>query len=264
MNVLISNSLGKKRMSRKELESLGGTLSHCAHVVRGGRIFCKSVYSLYRTMVTQNKRFIEIPDWVKADLRWWHRLSFHFNGVCKIVKFAHEHAMVSDASFKGFGVYMGRDWCAGTWDENDFILLSSDCNHIVSKPISEFVDFGNINVLELWPILVGIKRWASVLRDKRVVVYTDNTQVLFMMLNGKSSNTTCMHWIRELFWVCAIFNIEISPKYINTVNNLVADTLSRLPYANVSGKLENLLTGSNLCCLSTLFVNYRTRPKRTD
>ena len=254
---LLSSAIACKRISRKELESLGGSLSHCSHVVRGGKVFCRSVYSLYRTMVSQNKRFISVPNWVKADLLWWFKLSKHFNGVSKIVKVCYEQAMVSDSSFKGFGVYLGNDWCAGTWHDDDCILLSSPCNHVVSKPLGEPFDSTNINVLELWPVLVGLKRWAHLLRDKSIIVFTDNTQVLFMLLNGKSSNATCMQWIREIFWVCSLYNIELKPKYINTKNNLVADTLSRLPYHRVGDNVENLLSGSGLCCLKLLFKNYR-------
>ena len=260
---ILDIALARKRISKKELESLGGSLSHCSHVVRGGKVFCKGVYSLYKIMVQQNKKFIKLPDWVKADLSWWKRLCTMFNGKSKLVKDSHDVPMVSDASFKGFGVYLGTDWCAGTWDDNDHILLSSDCNHIVTKPLADDVEFDNINVLEFWPILIGIKRWASVLRDKNVVVYTDNTQVMFMLLNGRSSNVNCMRWIRELFWTCAIYNIEITPKYINTDSNVIADTLSRIPYSQVSSKLEKLIGDSKLCCLNLLFENYRDRPARS-
>ena len=144
--------------------------------------------------------------------------------------------IVSDSSLKGFGVYMGTDWCAGPWDDVDYILLSSPCNHVVSRPLCESFDSGNINVLEFWPILVGVKRWAHLLRDRKTVVYTDNTQVMYMLLNGRSSNVTCMQWIRELFWICAIYNIELEPKYIDTKSNIVADTLSRIPYGSISSK----------------------------
>ena len=214
---LVSNALSQKRISKKELESLGGSLSHCSHVVKGGRVFCKGVYSLYRSMIAQGKRFINIPDWVKADLRWWDRLCSYFNGICKMVKFVHEHAMVSDASFKG---YMASDWCAGVWDLEDNIPLTSVCNHVAPPPFAVNLSEESINVLELWPVLVGVKRWSHLLRNRSVVIFTDNTQVLFMLLNGKSSNVICMQWIRELFWICAIFNIniivrgEISARYL--------------------------------------------------
>ena len=256
---LLDYVLSLKRVSKKDLESLGGTLSHCSQVVKGGKIFSKSIYTLYKHMVFSNKKYVVLPEWVRADLTWWKKLSVIFNGSSKIVKISHEEAIVSDSSMKGFGVYMGSDWCAGTWHDCDTIVLDSPCNHVVSKPVIDVVDFNNINVLELWPVLVGIKRWSHRIRDKNVVVFTDNTQVMFMLLNGKSSNITCMQWIRELFWTCAIYNIEITPKYICTESNLVADTLSRVPYENVNSKLPSLLHGSNLCCLNLLFENYREK-----
>ena len=257
-------AINRKRISRKELESLGGLLSHCSHVVQGGKIFCRSVYSLYKSMINQNKRFINVPEWVKVDLQWWLRLSVMFNGTSKMVKDCYYLPMVSDSSFKGFGVYLGHDWCAGTWHEGDVINLTSSCGHVCFKPQVDEFDDKNINVLELWPILIGLKRWAPVLRNMSLIVYTDNTQVLFMLLNGKSSNVTCMHWIRELFWTCAFYNIDLIPKYINTKHNLVADTLSRIPYANVASRLTELLRGSNLCCLKLLFDNYRESQQEVE
>ena len=171
------------------------------------------VYSLYKSMVSQNRRFASVPDWVRADLKWWLNLSVLFNGISKMVRSCYHHAMVSDSSLKGFGVYLGSDWCAGTWHIQDVVNLVTDCNYVGSKPLVDKFDDKNINVLELWPILVGIKCWAPMLQNLSLIVFTDNTQVLFMLLNGKSSNVTCMHWIRELFWTCAFYNIEIIPKY---------------------------------------------------
>ena len=53
-----------------------------------------------------------------------------------------------------------------------------------------------------------------------------------MVRKGTSSNKTCMQWLREIFWICKIYQIRLVPYYINTKNNLVADTLSRLFYIN--------------------------------
>ena len=41
---LLNIAVARKRISRKELESLGGLLSHCSHVVQGGKIFCRCVF----------------------------------------------------------------------------------------------------------------------------------------------------------------------------------------------------------------------------
>ena len=67
------------------------------------------------------------------------------------------------------------------------------------RPVLDKFDVGNINELELWPIVVGLKSWKHVLRDKRLLVFTDNTQVMHRLRNSSSSNLACRRWLKELF-----------------------------------------------------------------
>ena len=260
LRALLDMYVSRDKITKKDLESLGGLLSHCAHLVRGGKTFCRRLYNLYKELCGRNLRKVRIPPEVKSDLNWWRVFCVSFNGVSQINNVDYCFPMVSDASFKGFGVYLDDDWVAGNWSEHPMIELKSHCDHIGSSPVVErdFVDFRNINVLELWPIVVGLKRWAQKLRNKTLTLFTDNTQVMHMLIKGSSTNPICMSWIREIYWVCVFNNIELRPKYINTHNNLVADTLSRLEYFSCAAEIEKLLGGSNLCCLSDLLVNYRS------
>ena len=258
LNELLVNHLKREKISKFDLESLGGLLAHCSHVVRGGKIFCKRIYSLYKELLRKNRKSIRLPSDVKADIRWWSSFCRCFNGVAKINNILHVSPMVSDSSFKGFGVYLGEDWLAGMWEASDFWALNTKCNHIISGLPQEVEGMTpNINVYELWPIVLGLKRWAPILRDRSVLVFTDNTQVMYMLSSGKSSNVTCMAWLREIFWICIIHNIEIWPRYINTNCNLVADTLSRIPYFKSGKELANKIGGSSLCCSEMLFDGYR-------
>ena len=254
---LLKSHLYRKRISKKDLESIAGLLSHCSQLVKGGRIFCKSTYELYKVLVTSNKRYINLSENVVTDFNWWLRLFPFFNGTVKMWNPEFEYPMISDSSMRGFGVYLDSDWVAGTWLDTDHISLHSECNHIGFRPVWDRFDHSNINELELWPIVVGLKRWLDLFRDRNVHVFTDNTQVMFMLINGVSSNPTCRQWLKEIFWLCAIYNIKLSPKYVSTKSNLVADTLSRLPYFKSESDLVDLLNGSNLCCLSELFMAYR-------
>ena len=253
----------KNRVSKKDLECLGGLLSHCAHVVKGGKFFCKNVYKLYKEMVNRNLRYVNLNVEVKNDLRWWKRLCKFFNGSMRIVEQPFAFPMVSDSSLKGFAVYLNDDWVAGVWDDKDFINIVSSCCHVASKPLLDKFEKDNINVLELWPIVVGLKRWAYLFKNKSLDVVTDNTQVMFMLLNGGSINKCCCNWIREIFWITAIYNIKLVPKYINTKSNLVADTLSRMMYPETSSKIVELLNGSNLCCIDLLFGSSRASQRES-
>ena len=256
---LLSKYMSMEKVTKLDLESLCGLLAHCSHVVRGGKIFCKRLYNLYKTLLHKNKKSIRIPSEARSDIKWWRSFCKVFNGIAKINNVLYEYPMVSDSSFKGYAVYLGVDWVAGCWDEKDSYSLDTECNHLIFDNPNAIRDTDpNINVLELWPIVIGLKRWAVQLKNKSVFVFTDNTQVLHMLTNGKSSNRICMSWIREIFWICIIYNIELILKYVNTNCNLVADTLSRLPYFKNGDEIARKIGGSDLCCIELLFGNYRS------
>ena len=259
LNSFLDKYVDSDRISKKDLESLGGLLSHCASLVRGGKTFCRRLYNLYKEICNRGSKNIGIPLVVKSDLQWWRVFCRTFNGVSQINNVDYHHPMISDASLKGFGVYMGHDWAAGSWEVVPEFEVQSECSHIVNPPVQDrdLVDFSNINVLELWPILVGIKRWSKILRNKSLTLFTDNTQVMHMLLKGSSTNLTCMAWIKEIYWTCVFNNIDLKPKYVNTHNNLVADTLSRLKYFKAIDEPLRALTGTDLCCIPHLLVNYR-------
>ena len=254
---LLNGHIGKGSITKKELESIGGLLSHCSHLVKGGKMFCRNTYELYKKLMISGKKHINLSQEVISDFNWWLRIFPFFNGTVKMFTPEFEYPMLSDSSLKGFAVYMGSDWVAGTWSDYEHIPLKSKCGHVGFRPVWDNCDRNNINELELWPVVIGLKRWVESFRDKAVCVFTDNTQVMFMLLNGSSSNLTCRNWLKEIYWLCAVYNIVIHPKYINTKSNLVADTLSRLPYFKSGLDIEDLIGQSDLCCLDNLFMAYR-------
>lgn len=69
-----------------------------------------------------------------------------------------------------------------------------------------------------------------------MLLYSDNTQVLAMVSTGRSCNVQAMGLLRELFWCCSVYNIDLCALYIPTNENICANALSRLPISikNVS------------------------------
>ena len=74
------------------------------------------------------------------------------------------------------------------------VLEDTFCSRIVS------------NINELWPIVEGLKCWYSEFKGKSMSVFTDNTQVMYMLRKGTSTNATCMSWLGEIILICKIFN----------------------------------------------------------
>ena len=135
---------------------------------------------------------------------------------------------------------------ARTW-EDEIVLENTSCGHIVSPPGMDCYDRSNINELELGPIVEGLRCWYPEFKGKSVTVFTDNTQVMYMLRKGTSTNATCMEWLREIFWITKIFNIRLVAKYVNTKSYLVADTLSRIMYIKSESEARKCLQGGMLC-----------------
>lgn len=102
----------------------------------------------------------------------------------------------------------------------------------------------NINVLELVPIWLGIKRRAYLWENLHVLCYTDNQSVFHMINKGHSSNDECMMLLRDLFWDCAVHNIHLTARYIPGKENHLADLLSRIFFTNDISFIAEFL----LCC----------------
>ena len=231
---------------------MGGLLSHCSHVIDGGRTHSRRFYDLYKVILNNNLKRVKLGLAAREDLKWWANFSETFNGKKKIEYPEYELPLVSDSSLKDFAIYKGDKWLVGSWD-NSLELEHNSCGLIISSPSCDLYDKTNINELELWPIISGLQVWYPELKGKSVSIFTDNTQVQHMVRKGTSSNKTCMQWLREIFWICKIYQIRVVPYYINTKNNSVADTLSRILYIKGESESQKCLNGTGLCCLSKLF-----------
>ena len=148
---------------------------------------------------------------LKADLDWWLSFCECFKGRACILQDLHPVPMYSDLSFLGFAAWMGKDWLMVCWTQEDVPHeFNFGCSHLCDPPSFDSAP-KNINVLELWPVVVGIKRWGPFFRNCYLHVITDNMQVLSMLCTGRSANKLCMSWLRQYFWMCFLWNIGNSP-----------------------------------------------------
>ena len=238
---------GKGWASKKQLERLGGLVAHFASVIKGGRTFSRRIYDLCNTC--PRGRRVRLSETILADLSWWKNLCSVFNGSAKIVPRAPGAEIVTDSSFFGFGAWSGRDWVWGTWEEySDEELGVHD--HRVPPPVFDTMS-KNINLLELWPVVVGVKRWSPAHENTTLRVVTDNTQVLYMVNSGRSRNVVCMNLLRELFWTCFVHNVDIFASYISTNDNVLADALSRCDASAKKLTVMQILVSNGMCCFDS-------------
>ena len=241
-------SFAKARYSTKErIDELAGLLAHCSKVVRGGRTFCRRIYDLSSSVRNRYAR-LTLSEAFREDIRWWRDFMPKFNGKAKLYDYTGPVvSMYSDASYYGYGAYHAGDWLAASYEEKEKSpILEAAVGHRVTPPKQHVVD--NINVLELIPILDGVKRWAAGWRNRRVCAITDNTQVMYAVRTGRSKNKNTMTMLRELFWLSAEFNFYMDIVYINTKVNKVCDSLSRLNEPEAVKTLQETMSPKSLCC----------------
>ena len=117
-------------IGKKQLESSGGLLSHCAHVVDGGRVYSRKFYDLYKVILKHDLKSMKLGKMAREDLRLWSNFCESFNGKRKIEY--SDYPKVSDSSMKGFAIYKNQDWLAGMWEGS--INLETEGSHIVPSP----------------------------------------------------------------------------------------------------------------------------------
>ena len=245
---LIKEFRNKKVCSRKDLQVLSGYLAHASQVVKGGRTFSRRIINLIK-YIPDDGKVVHIPSWLGEDLKWWVSFIDIFNGKAKMVQPSVDGSpqVETDSSKSGFGARWDGDWLAGVWDQEREQESITYLDHHWSKSPEEVVEDDDINILELWPVLASLDRWGEVWRDRKVVIWTDNTQVQSMILTGRSKSIKAMWWLRELFWRSCLYNIHIVSRRISTKQNLVADYLSRLFDSRSKGTLPPSLKDW-LCC----------------
>lgn len=175
-------------------------------------------------MLKKNLPSIYIPVEAKKDIDWWIYFGEIFNGRSAMTNPVFDYRMCSDASLRGWGVFIGRDWLTGAWNANEQLDFSSSCDYICQPPTEFSLDLANINELELCPIFVALSKWYPRFRHKTLILHSDNTQVVALLTNYVSTNANCLKILRELFWILVYNDIQLDVHYIPTAENVLGDT----------------------------------------
>ena len=213
LSILLSTWKLKRKCTKRELLSLIGSLSFACKVVKPGRIFLRRLIDL-STSVSRLNHHITINSEAQADIHWWNQFLSSWNGIefiqSKPVS-SDSLNLFTDASGLGFGAVFRSKWFSVGWP------ASYNEQHI--------------NFKELFALVAAIFTWGSHLRNKQVVIHTDNLPITQIWHTGSSRDKMIMKLIRALFLYCATNNINLLTKHIPGIFNCDADDLSRLQVA---------------------------------
>ena len=227
----------KKQCTRKELQSLLGSLLYIAKCVRYSRNFLNRMLDLLR----QSHKEITIqltPEFIQ-DLAWFLKFAPKFNG-SSYFNNAHVHAKIElDASLEGLGAYFK--------DQIYTIPLARGYNHF------------HIVQLEMLNVLVAVRVWANEWRGKTIVIACDNQAVVSVINTGKTKDVVLATIARNIAMEVALADINLRLIHILGKNNIIADSLSRYYTSDLhKNNVQSLVSHATwvVPADNTLFIDY--------
>lgn len=201
----------KCKATKHELQQLIGKLNWGAKVVKGGRTFLRRLIDLMCSLKKKHHH-VRLNSSAKADIQWWAQYISVFNGTAHFInERVPDVSFTTDACIRGGGGAYNADWFYVHWETD----------------LPKIADL-HINLKEIYSVFLAALRWASVWKNKHIVVYSDNTATVFMINKGTSRNCIAMKWLRKLFWLSAHYNFHLTAKHIKGKDNVVSDFVSRL------------------------------------
>lgn len=214
INCALASMSKRKRVTLKELQSLLGLLNFASLVVVPGRTFLRRLYDLTRGMTNPNHH-IRLTKEARKDLQAWETFMSDFNGKSLFmfddwVSSDSLRLQTDSAESCGYAAVLGHRWFAGRWP------AGFEPHHI--------------NTLELFPIVVALELWGSLLANHKLLFLSDNTATVDVINSMTSRCPNMMRLLRRLVLVALRHNIWFRAKHIAGKSNIVADRLSRFDF----------------------------------
>ena len=207
---ILTETEGKKAISKRQLQSLVGTLQHACKVIYPGRAFLRRLHALL-TVGAAPYHHIRLNVDARADITWWRVFAERWNGISMfwpVLKSSPTVTVVSDASGSwGCGAYWGVEWFQWQWPPS-------------------LVGF-SIQVKELIPIIIAAVLYGRRWENHIVQFQVDNLAVVEVVSATYSRNSHLMHLTRLLVFLASRFSFWFTATHIPGRLNSLADALSR-------------------------------------
>ncbi|XP_052806563.1 uncharacterized protein LOC128235808 [Mya arenaria] len=208
----LSRMKRKKKATLQELQSLMGLLNFACAVVVPGRAFLRRMIDL--TMGLQqphHKRRLTLD--VREDLEAWSVFINTLNGISMMLPDRWDSStaldLYTDASNIGFGGYFNDRYFAGVW------------------PVDSVWHTLHITVKELFPLVLALELWGSLLQNKCIVFHSDIEAVVHIINKQSSKDKHLMKLVRRFVVKTLQHNVLCRAEHIPGSHNILADFLSR-------------------------------------
>ena len=224
---LVSRSRTRRRASKKQLQQLGGKLNWACRVVYGGRTFLRRILDMLNSLGSPSAES-RLSTEFHEDIKWWHSFLTHFNGRCAFLSQRPTTDVQTDACPLAARAYFRGGWL--------YYYFAVDTPELMQL---------HINHKEVLAQIFAAFRWAPSWANQHVIIYCDNEAAVHIINKGSTANPVIMHFLRQLFWLSAIYNFRFIAKHIQGKHNVIADAVSRLHQP-----LKCLASYQHLCSLA--------------
>ena len=201
--------------SGKELQSVAGKLQHIAFLKYPMRCYMNN---FYRAIPPYNSPYqiVPITQSIKQACIAWLR-ALPLIGGRKFERILSpptefDQTLTTDASDLGFGGHIGTHWFYGAWFDDE--VKTGDKN--------------NIRERELFAPLIAATTLAPQWDEQVILLKIDNTNAKDAIVKKSIASEKAQNMVIRLCELMMEFNFELWAEYINTSDNSLADSLSRL------------------------------------
>ena len=172
--------LAASKVLARDLQSLAGKLNFITKAVPQGRAFSARIYWSFKEL--KPTWHVSVTREIKKDLQMWIVFLQEYGDSSPIPCLNPPQLEVfSDASASvtlGWGMWCGRKWMSGGWDETFF--------HIYHP---------SIDFLELYAVVIAVYEWSDIMANKHVIVHSDNIPTV-AVINDKFAHMSrfCLCW----------------------------------------------------------------------
>ena len=199
----------KTYLSKQAFQSLLGKLIYIHKCVKPSRIFINRILELFRR--NNHCRKIYLNSEFHKDLQWFLTFLPTYNGIAYIIKsdIDEVQSLYLDACLTGMGA---------VWRDRVYATPIHNCGYLKLTIVH----------LEMLNIVIALRVWGPFWQHGSISVHCDNLGVLQVVKTGKTRDSFLALCIRNIWLLTSSYDIDLNVNHILGVNNVIADTLSRI------------------------------------
>ena len=199
---------GKLTATRREVQSLLGSLNFVASVAPPTRLFTNRILNFLRGMHPFAPARLSAE--ARQDIKFFCDLLPSFNGMINKPDLPDQETLYLDSCLSGCGAIWGDTYYSRPYPEH--VLANS---HHITR-------------LEMLNMVVAVKVWGSEWSGKIVRFYCDNMAACTVLQDGRSHDPFLQHCAREIFYLTSVWDIKLLVSHRPGVQMELADALSRM------------------------------------